>query len=411
MTSVILVAVLSAGCGGGGGGAASLTTIEVTPATVEIVCGQTRQFTARCLDQEGDVMSGISVTWSANPEQVGSVSASGLFTASACDEFDVLPANGAIRVQAQGVVGSANVTIVAEGGGGDSDQRVFQNVSERVSWGSNNRVAFASFGGNGLLYTYTINDTGGDLVLLTLSDEGGCQPSFSPDATRIAISSRRGETPAIYLIDSTRGDRYAITRVTPDGDSGADTQPSFHPNGNQIVFTTSRTAGNDDIHIIGTDGAGNTPVIATAATEQWGVVSPDGTMLAYQSGEVGQTNIWVKDISGLGGAGYDPTDPGTNLTAGSPFRNGAPAWSPDGTKIAFHSNRNGDFDIFMMNVDGTGQVAITGDPRSDGYPVFSPGGDRLAITRDREIWTVPAEPWVDWRADAEDRSEQLTRRF
>lgn len=307
---------------------------------------------------------------------------------------------------------------VFAGCGGDSDQRVFQNVSERVSWGSNNRVAFASFGGNGLLYTYTINDTGGNLVLLTLSDddadlvdEGGRQPSFSPDATRIAISSRRGQTPAIYLIDSTRGDRDAITRVTPDGDTGADTQPSFHPNGDQIVFTTTRTAGNADIHIIGTDGAGNTPVIATAAEEQWGVVSPDGNMLAYQSDAAGQTDIWVKDISGLGGAGYDPTDPGTNLTAGTPFRNEAPAWAPDGTKIAFHSNRNGDFDIFMMNADGTGQVAVTGDPRSDGYPVFSPGGDRMAITRDREIWTVPAEPWVDWQGDAEDRSEQLTRRF
>ena len=60
---------------------------------------------------------------------------------------------------------------VFAGSGGDSEQRVFQNVSERVSWGSNNRVAFASFGGNGLRYTYTIKDTGGNLVLLKLSDD------------------------------------------------------------------------------------------------------------------------------------------------------------------------------------------------------------------------------------------------
>lgn len=308
--------------------------------------------------------------------------------------------------------------VILAGCSGGGDSNVFQNVSERVSWGSIDRIAFASFGGNGLLYVYSINTQGRSLTLLTLSDndddlndEGGRQPDYSPDGTQIVMSARRGETPALYLMDAERGDRDAITRVTNDAGTGADMEPNFHPDGARIVYTSTRRDGNADIRMINTDGSGDVAVIETDAEENWAAVSPDGTILAYQSDSAGVTDVWVKDISGLGTAGYDPTDPGTNLTAASPFRNEAPAWSPDGTQIAFHSNRNGDFDIFLMNADGSDQVAVTADARSDGYPVFSPDGTRLAITRDREVWTVPAQPWTDWRDEVDDLADQLTRRF
>ncbi|MFO8080976.1 MAG: hypothetical protein R6V07_11810 [Armatimonadota bacterium] len=310
------------------------------------------------------------------------------------------------------------VSFVMIGCGGDSDSTVFQNVSERVSWSDQGRIAFASFGGNGLLYVYTINEQGRALTLLTqsdndddLNDEGGRHPSFSPGGDTLAISARRGETPAIYLIDAVRGDRDSISQVTDDAGVGADIEPNYHPDGDRIVYTSTRRAGNADIRIVNTDGSGNTAVIETDAEEHWAAVSPDGTMLAYQSDAAGNTDIWVKDISALGSEGYDPTDRGTNLTADSPFRNEAPAWSPDGTTIAFHTDRNGDFDIFMMNADGSEQVAVTADARSDGYPVFSPDGADLAVTRDREIWTVPAQPWTEWRDQIDQLSERLTRRF
>ena len=316
------------------------------------------------------------------------------------------------------VVLLALAAVTLFGCGGDSGAVVYQNVSERTSWGADGRVAFASFGGNGQLYVYSINETGGGLVLLTASDngadfndEGGRQPAYSPDATRIAISTRRGLTPAIYLIDPDRGDRDRITAVTSDAGTGADTEPSWSPAGDRIVYTSTRGDGEPDLFIINADGTGAMPLIDTPAAEHWGVISPDGTMLAYSSDSAGNTDIWVKDISDLGDAAYDPSDPGTNLTAASPFRDEAPAWSPDGTKIAFHSNRNGDFDIFLMNADGSEQVAVTADQRSDGFPVFNPAGDRLAITRDREVWLIPALPWADWRGDAENLSDQLTRRF
>src|SRR5690349_6604559 len=62
-----------------------------------------------------------------------------------------------------------------------------------------------------------------------------------------------------------------------------------------------------------------------------------------------------------------------------------PAWSPDGTKIAFDSNRGGSgaTHVFVMNANGTGVHQITGQPGSD--PAWSPDGNRLAFVRDGNI--------------------------
>jgi Tol biopolymer transport system component len=55
-----------------------------------------------------------------------------------------------------------------------------------------------------------------------------------------------------------------------------------------------------------------------------------------------------------------------------------PDWSPDGSRIAFQSNRSGDFGIWLMNADGSGQVRLTGRAGfGDFYPSWSPDGRRL----------------------------------
>jgi dipeptidyl aminopeptidase/acylaminoacyl peptidase len=51
-----------------------------------------------------------------------------------------------------------------------------------------------------------------------------------------------------------------------------------------------------------------------------------------------------------------------------------PAWSPDGLHIAFASNRGGNYDIYVMNANGTGVTRVTSEPRADRYPAWSPSG-------------------------------------
>ncbi len=73
----------------------------------------------------------------------------------------------------------------------------------------------------------------------------------------------------------------------------------------------------------------------------------------------------------------------TNLT-NNPAKDVAPAWSPDGRRIAFVSDREGNEEIYVMNRDGTSIVRLTNNPANDGWPTWSPDGARIAFQSDRE---------------------------
>jgi uncharacterized protein YjdB len=70
-----------------------------------------------------------------------------------------------------------------------------------------------------------------------------------------------------------------------------------------------------------------------------------------------------------------------------------PAFSPDGSRIAFVSQRDGNAEIYVMNADGTGSTRITNDPQPDGRPSFTPDGQALVFhssrtTGKQQIWAV-----------------------
>ena len=67
-----------------------------------------------------------------------------------------------------------------------------------------------------------------------------------------------------------------------------------------------------------------------------------------------------------------------------PADDGFPSWSPDGTRIAFASDREGNFDIYVMGSDGSGQVRLTSDPADDVFPAWSPDGTAIAFETERD---------------------------
>jgi Tol biopolymer transport system component len=110
--------------------------------------------------------------------------------------------------------------------------------------------------------------------------------------------------------------------------------------------------------------------------------SPDGKRLAYSSARDGTVDIFVAAADGAGAV---------NLTRHAAWDD-YPAWSPDGAKIAFSSNREGSYKIYVMNADGSGLRRLTSGAAWDTTPAWSPDGKRIAFASDRsetfQIYTM-----------------------
>ena len=115
--------------------------------------------------------------------------------------------------------------------------------------------------------------------------------------------------------------------------------------------------------------------------------SPDGTRIAFTSDRDGNEEIYVVDLE---------TRRETNLS-NDEAADTRPAWSPDGSKIAFLSRRFRGVDIYVMNADGTGQTNLTRFAATYTDPIWSPDGARIAFTSRRDVradvlGTAPGSP-------------------
>jgi Tol biopolymer transport system component len=113
-------------------------------------------------------------------------------------------------------------------------------------------------------------------------------------------------------------------------------------------------------------------------------VSPDGAWVAFTSLNP-QEDIFVSRLDGTGLRQL------TNHVA----VDRAPRWSPDGQRIAFHSNRNGRFNIWSIHPDGSSLEPIT-DAANTVRPVWSPDGSRMAATDLNRRTVYVFDPRVPW---------------
>ena len=141
------------------------------------------------------------------------------------------------------------------------------------------------------------------------------------------------------------------------------------PINGRIAFDTNRD-GNEEIYVMNPDGTAPTRLTNDAVGDFGPAWSPDGTKIAFNKGF---------DIFVMNADGSSPT----KLTSAAAMNIG-PSWSPDGTKIAFHSSRDGNFEIYVMDADGSNQTRLTSNAAGDFAPAWSPDGQRIVFRSNRD---------------------------
>lgn len=123
------------------------------------------------------------------------------------------------------------------------------------------------------------------------------------------------------------------------------------------------------------DETGHQQVFACGSRDWAPAWSPDGGRIAFSSDREGSTDIWILEPGS--GAAYP-------VAASSLTDESSPSWSPDGERIAYDARVSGSYDIYVQEVGESAARRLTWEAARDSDPAWSPAGDRIAFVSDRD---------------------------
>jgi eukaryotic-like serine/threonine-protein kinase len=253
------------------------------------------------------------------------------------------------------------------------------------------RIAYWGLSRSSHRIIWTIPAAGGEAVQVTEGKSVDWDPVWSPDGRYLYFASDRSGTTNLWRvpIDERSGRAGEPEPVTASAQ--ASMLLSLSRDGRHIAYTTDETRTTlEKVAFAPESGAISGPAAEITRTAQLIMtcdVSRDGRWLLYQT-SVPQQNLFLihPDGSGL-----------RQLTADG-FNNRQPRWSPDGTRIAFYSNRGGKYEIWLLRADGSRleRAAVMPDKPQAYHPIWSPDGQRLACDlNENEALIDLAKPLAD----------------
>jgi TolB protein len=236
---------------------------------------------------------------------------------------------------------------------------------------------------------FTVNPDGSGLRRITHPPKAvvETEPVWSPDSKRIAFEYDQGSRSRVYLINADGRDPKPLAPCT-NGCAGQDS-PAWSPDGSKIAMG-SGSFRKEEVWIVNTNGTGleqltqrDDPNGNPGMDDSEPAWSPDGTKIAFvrhlaQPQPRGRTAIFIIGVDGTGERQLTPWA----LNAGD-----HPDWSPNGTRILFRTNPWGGpvSNIYTIRDDGTGQTQLTHARPGQGYlsSSFSPDGKWITFGMSR----------------------------
>jgi Tol biopolymer transport system component/DNA-binding winged helix-turn-helix (wHTH) protein len=237
------------------------------------------------------------------------------------------------------------------------------------------QIAFTSFrDGNPEIYLMNADGTGSRR--LTDHPAFDNYPVFAPDGTAIAFqSNRENERTEIYL--QNLNDDSPPRRISNfSGETGI-APKCWSADGTQILLFTNQN-GKDQIVLANVEPYPAKLVLSDETSDlSFPQIFPDGRQILYQARLPDRSiELRLTDLETQTARTIFKTAPGYSLNSQL-----APALSPDGRRIAFTDRANGNTEIFIINVDGSGLQNLTRDRLLDANPVFSPDGSEIVFER------------------------------
>ena len=263
---------------------------------------------------------------------------------------------------------------------------------------------------------WMMNPDGTDQVQLTFDISDDRSPSISPNGMEIAFASDRTGNFDIWLLDLETEDLTQLTDHPAD-----DLQPEWSPDGKKIAFTSER-AGNKDVWIMDVDFGDLEQLTFSNFNEKGPHWAQDGKRILFISDKDGNDDIYKMKANGrrkeqlsldIGDQKaarwsaatkeiaftwwefsksrahiYAMDKNGENIRqlTSRRFYDRGPTWSPNGGRIAFNSNRAGNFDIWSMKPDGTDMVQTTTDTAKESGADWKKAGFSVS-----DEWTADSE--------------------
>jgi Tol biopolymer transport system component len=217
-------------------------------------------------------------------------------------------------------------------------------------------------------------DTGDMAALATVHDQsdGYLWPSVSPDGRTLAMIHRFGGGAIVLLSLSTAVEAGSLRALDSAGSNFLNV--AWTANGKDLIAGLGFNIPTP-LYRVSVSGGPAEPLPWSGAGASYAAIAPARRRLAFTRA-VRNTNIWQLSLERP-----DRASPGLRKLASSSFREVFPQYSPDGTRLAFHSNRGGSVQIWTADADGARPVQVTSMDAmaTTGSPRWSPDGQWIAF--------------------------------